>query len=435
MVAASKDKQPIASGNLGTSALIVLLAIYPLFGLALPGLLGAGAYLLGIVLIVFWFIAGRRWRNAGLGYSGVVWMFTGIWAIATFLLNVEEPDVLGAVNVLFFTATIVLTWMLSSAYKLAPQILTLLLALLSFHAIATIGSYFIPTFGDLLNDVLHEGRNSHGYRSGMTPNPSFNALYCALGTLLVVVKLMVGTGSRAAKRLLWTLLPLFGFALLLTAKRSHALFLLITILFVSLFVKAPRLWAKVTLGMAGGVLGLLSVSEFVPGLSYSLNRFLGTFETGDLYSATSGRTFLWETALEGWGEAPIAGHGWGAFYAEWPGADTVSYIAHNQILNSLYETGLVGTALFLTAATISLLHIGLAIRRLGNLSQDRGMALVAMSSFAIQVFMLSYASTGGELLSQPYTYGPYFLAVALGFAVTNHRQDIATWPSRSALVP
>jgi O-antigen ligase len=83
----------------------------------------------------------------------------------------------------------------------------------------------------------------------------------------------------------------------------------------------------------------------------ALPDFLQFFSRGDADFTLTGRTSIWAFALTRWQDSQLLGYGYGAF-GDFITTNLVfdSYVpphAHNAIIHSLFETGLVGTALLL----------------------------------------------------------------------------------------
>lgn len=407
-----------SSGMRGFQAsVVILIALYPIFGQILPTTLALVAYITGTILVLFWFIGNRGWTHYSMGLSGFLWL-----AFATYVLSnhILVNGVLSPV-VLVFVVTVFIMVMVSSAKLDTRLILTILIAMLLVHAIATLTFYVSPQLFDLTvgSRYFHDANIPVDYRSALTSNSGFNAMYCALGLILVATRLILDQVNLASRRVLIGQLIIFATALLLTAKRAHPLFAILVLLSVYFLARKSAKWLKLFAGSIVSLTILVWVSSRSEGLAISIDRFFQSFESDNLDDLTSGRTFLWAEALAGWQEAKLIGNGWGSFYVEWPNGRTVSVIAHNELLNILYEGGLVGLMLFSTPAIIALAAAFHGTITLIRVKPPRS-SLVAMGScLAIQGFLLIYGFTTGELLAKSYTFVPYLLSIGMAYSIRN----------------
>ncbi len=115
----------------------------------------------------------------------------------------------------------------------------------------------------------------------------------------------------------------------------------------------------------------------------------------------SGRANLWRAALNGWGDVPVHGMGFGAFKAEsndllleTPGVNFKAYalreggqFAHSAYLGTLAELGLIGLALFLFV----LMSVLLALKRaVGRASRSEN-AFVGAASRGLAISLIGFA--------------------------------------------
>lgn len=271
-------------------------------------------------------------------------------------------------------------------------------------------------------DVAH----ATGYQCGLSSHYSDNAFLMALGTILSAA--LAFGAEKDRRRWVVVLAILFAVGLVLTQKRAHLLFVAFAIvcLFANTGVRGKTL--KFLMALIVVFAAACMAATFIPGVSESFERLLGTFttlESGDLEETTTGRTYLWGAAISGWLQSPLLGNGWGTFLYTWPGGNQSIY-AHNELLQILHDTGVVGLALFLT---LTLSSLALA-RRCVKAVRAEGTGGILLSAsyfaFAFEVFVLTYSFTTGGLLQQPLIYMAWFFAVAISLAV---RYEIA-WAGR-----
>ena len=164
--------------------------------------------------------------------------------------------------------------------------------------------------------------------------------------------------------------------------------------------------------------------RMIPGVALSFERLTSTLESGDIAEITTGRTFLWEEAIRGWREHPMFGNGWGSYVYVWPGGNTSIY-AHNEILQMLHDTGVVGTGLFLCLAIGS---FALAVRNLKDMKRSAGTGhtyemCAACFALSFEFFCLIYSCTTGTLLQQPLVFIPYLMSVGMSTAIRSRISD------------
>lgn len=262
-------------------------------------------------------------------------------------------------------------------------------------------------------DIAH----ATGYQCGLSSHYSDNAFLMAMGTILSVA-FAFGAGKNGRR---WpvVLAILFAIGLVLTQKRAHLLFVAFAIvcLFANTGVRGKTLkflMMLIIVFMAAGVAAML-----IPGISESFERLLETFATlgsGNLEETTTGRIYLWGAAISGWLQSPLFGNGWGTFLYTWPGGNQSIY-AHNELLQILHDTGVVGLVFFLV---LTLSSLALAHRCVRTVRTERGGGILLSASyfaFAFEVFMLAYSFTTGGLLQQPLIYIAWFFSIAISLAV------------------
>ena len=144
---------------------------------------------------------------------------------------------------------------------------------------------------------------------------------------------------------------------------------------------------------------------------------MGTLSAADLEEASTGRTLLWDAALQDWQKNPWFGNGWGSFFFAWPGGRTTSILAHNELFQLLCEVGLLGAIAFVGVELSSFVTSFKVARRVMDMEEatdiDRDLVTFAC---AYQVFELVYGYSTGTLLQPSYVFVPYFLAIGIAFS-------------------
>ena len=293
-----------------------------------------------------------------------------------------------------------------------------IIMMLSVHLVATLMFYFIPdTYFPVKAMFFPDNRNAIGYQSGLTAHYSNNGLFMAAGFLLSI---SFALGKMGAKRKRWVALSLlFLFALVLTQKRAHLLFAIFALACTYSLSNFKGKVLKVSIAIIIACIISAVAIVYIPGVSASFERLVGLFGSEDIAETTSGRTFLWATAIADWQQSPIIGNGWGSFVYVWPGGN-LSIYAHNELLQLLNDVGIIGLAFFIIIAGASLGTAYSNMKLLCLCEGEDNSTLVTASyfSFMFEIFMLSYSCTTGSLLQAPIDFIPYFLAVAISVSIS-----------------
>lgn len=295
------------------------------------------------------------------------------------------------------------------------------LVILLVHLLATLSFYFFP---DLYLQTVKPlffslERNAIGYQSALTSHYSHNGLLMSFGLLLVISYGLNSTGKRRSIYLF--IAVLFFVGLLLTQKRAC---LIIAILTIGIVYSI--------LGSRGKVLRFLTfciilvcilfiASSTLPGISESIDRLMTTFASDDMAEATTGRTFLWTHAIQGWLNNPLFGSGWGTYAYVWPGGNVTIY-AHNELLQLLHDAGILGLLIFIILAILSLRIAYKNVIVIRDNHRDLPDCFSTASSFALSVelFCITYACTTGVLFQLSIVFIPYLLAIGISVSIRNY---------------
>lgn len=286
------------------------------------------------------------------------------------------------------------------------------IGVLLIFALATIACYVAPQLytGFIKPTFYSNVPMAMDYRSGLASHYSHNGTFCTIGLILASSMSFYGSESSSTKRFYGILALIFFIALVLTTKRAHLLCGIFAIGLVYLLSGNSHKYLK-AIGVT--VLVLLAVAilaPLVPGVEATIERLNSTFSSGTSFEDNvNNRTFLWNYALNGLSQAPLFGHGWTSYCYRWPDGFTITYMAHNELLNLLYETGFFGTALVLASCLTSFVLTFTTISRVVEGQQKAFLRL----SLCIQVFFLSYAFTSGALFTTIPDLITYFFAIAI----------------------
>lgn len=319
-----------------------------------------------------------------------------------------------------YVMSILIMLMCSRTTKwITTAVKTIIIMLLPF-AIGTIVLYFVPDLFDPVKRLLFpDSFFATGYQSGLTTHYSYNGTYNTVGFLISSGLFLFQKRSRKSNRLWLAIMVIFVFALMLIGKRQNIVFGAFAIFAVYAISGNRGKTFKIALALAA-LLAILELAiSYVPGIAASFDRLFDTFETTDVSESTNGRAFIWESAIRGWGDNPLFGHGWGIFSYQFSANNTV-HVAHNELLNLLYETGVIGAAATTFCALFSLVITWITFRS-SSRDESGGKDLPSYGaalgvSLLIQIYMILMGYTIGSLFSGPSSFMPYFFAVSITIA-------------------
>lgn len=205
-------------------------------------------------------------------------------------------------------------------------------------------------------------RNSTGYVTGLTREVSYAALFLFIGLLYsIFIK------KNRVISFVW-----LGI-LFLTGKKAQPIFAIIAICII-LYSQTKNLkkHLKILCGIIAGVFAIVVSFPVWKNISFleRLVTFIENIKNGsDIIGLTSGRTVIYERAIELWSQNKWFGIGWenfrniGAYgsseYTTWFN----HFDVHNCYLQILCETGIIGAAIFLSILIPTLIY---AIKILRN---------------------------------------------------------------------
>lgn len=172
-----------------------------------------------------------------------------------------------------------------------------------------------------------------------------------------IVFLLLALESRKHRYWLWSGFSLSSFLILMTGSKTALLLFLIVVILLPLY-KALR-WQDTKVIPLMIILFLVtgSIAVFVIGNWENILLALGRDAT------LSGRTGLWELALEKISERPWLGYGYQGFWQDGGGAEVLWKAegykpphAHNGFINITLDLGLVGLFLFLLTIAVNYLR-------------------------------------------------------------------------------
>ena len=247
-------------------------------------------------------------------------------------------------------------------------------------------------------EVLHE--LSIGNLAGLTDHYSRNAYYVVCGILVLISKIWTKTGLKFSFRKnikVWILVLFELITLLAIGKRGHLIFLLLTA-YVTFLIFQKTYSAKVINSLKAVVIVVIAVIiifGFIPQAQHTLERLILMSESDDI---STGRVSNYIIAFSLFKQNPIFGIGYGGFnQLTASGLTKYTYAGvHNDYIQFLCETGIVGFMLFIGLGIFSLIMSGLTLKRIVRNDEYIGSKIkcLAIWSFMFQFFVLAYSMTG-----------------------------------------
>ena len=253
-----------------------------------------------------------------------------------------------------------------------------------------------------------------GNMSGLTAHYSTNGMYMALAAIVGFCYVFTADDSvrriEKAGRYTWLIVSLI--ALLMTGKRAHLIFVLMSavICYFYYHVDKPkgRLFKMVAICAFGGFAFYIAYL-LMPNYFSAITRIIGKLDSDDV---SAGRLELWETAIAYFKQYPLVGIGFKQFIR------SVGLDVHNIYLQILCEMGILGAVVYYSVlfATFRKSFRNLVYARKNRLYDPKEIedGFLLAFSFMYQVFFLIYGLTGNPLYDVP-TFVPYYFS--LGIAV------------------
>lgn len=333
----------------------VLFFAYPLFRDILPmdDLFWALSMMAGLFICAYKFNIRME-----ITFASVCWLVLMALALGAFILIGPDKTVLPKRMGLFLLSMLMMITRDKDCGWIRPAILSCL-TLLSVHAFATILFNVAPSLYErLIAPIVHGSSVTViGPKAGLTSHYSYNGQFVAIGFLIsyVLYKTNPFSDERNGGRLRYGVLAIiFAVALLLTTKRAPLLICILAAILIE-YLMAPKGKAttiyKVLCVMFLAAIVLVAFGDQIPALSNVMDRLSVFFTTNSLEESTTGRTLLWDRAIQLWGESPIFGSGWGTYRYYWTnGYQGISSAAHNVFLQLLAEVGIIGLVIFMIPA-------------------------------------------------------------------------------------
>ena len=254
-----------------------------------------------------------------------------------------------------------------------------------------------------------------GYKSGLTTHYSTNGVLLTLG--------MLASFSMAItrKKRYYVLFGISLFALILTSKRAHLVFGVISCAVAFMIFNKNRGLNKILkyflLVLIFAIVWFIA-AQFIPELGETFVRLQNIEDEA--------RSSYWELCIEMFRTKPIFGNGWKSFtdnlYRTWMAISLLNrgntnQDAHNVYFQVLAEQGIIGEILFLIAIGISLYQsvrvMNNQTRVLSEINNVNDLILIRYS-LSMQLFFILYCLTGNPFFTSM-CYIPYFISLGCLF--------------------
>lgn len=405
--AGSAEGNEIASGRILFCSFI-LFFLYPFFRYILP------------MDDVFWalsvsaglFICAYKFNlKIMIPLASFFWLALAFLALSAFLLMGPDKTVLPKRMGLFLVSILIMVTRGKNCEWIRPAIMACL-TLLTFHAFATIVLNAAPSLYDgFIAPIVHGSSVTViGPKAGLTSHYSYNGQLVAIGLLIsyVLFKTSPLRGGKGTDRLRYGLLTLsFAVALLLTTKRTPLLICILAVILIEYLMaskgKTTTVFKVLLILFIAGVF-VVAFGDQIPVLSNVMNRLSAIFTTNTLEESTTGRTLLWDRAIQLWSDSPIFGFGWGTYRYYWTdGFQGVSSAAHNVFLQLLAEVGVVGFIIFMIPALSVFFGLTRSAHRLMREDYDcthdmcDSIYSAVIFAFVFQLYFFIYCFVGAPL--------------------------------------
>lgn len=343
--------------------------------------------------------------------ASVFWLAIAILALSAFVLMGPDKTVLPKRMGLFLVSILIMVTRSGDRKWIRPALLACLV-LLSFHAFATIILNAVPSLYERFIAPIIQGSSVTviGPKSGLTSHYSYNGQLVAIGFLISYIFYKtspLADGQRSDRVKYGILAIVFAIALLLTTKRAPLLICILIIILVEYLMvpkgKATTVY-KILCAMFLTGIFVVAFGDRIPALSNVIDRLSVFFTTSTLEESTTGRTLLWDRAIQLWIENPIFGSGWGTYRYYWTdGYQGVSIAAHNVFLQLLAEIGVAGFVIFMIPALFVLFGLAKSVycltkRESRNDGERYDLTDVSIIfAFVFQLYFFVYCFVGAPL--------------------------------------
>ncbi len=316
------------------------------------------------------------------GYSNIYMTYYLCALLSRFILkeNIYNAKIMLKISLFFSLVTSVVSWL----SLLVPSLYTEIIV------------PFINTSGQA--EVLEE--LSKGNLAGLTDHYSRNAYYVVAGILILLSSIWEKRGATFSfkeSKKEWFLILFELVTLLAIGKRGHLVFLLLSA-YIAFLLLQKTYSSKIINGLKAIVIVTFVafvIFKFVPAAQHTLERFISLSTSDDV---SNGRLENYKIAFNLFKQNYLFGIGYGGFTRlTASGLTQYTYAGvHNDYIQFLCETGIVGFIFFIGLGIWSLITSGLTLKQMVRTDKIKNCKLKGLAtwSFMFQLFVMLYSFTG-----------------------------------------
>lgn len=251
----------------------------------------------------------------------------------------------------------------------------------------------------------------NGAAAGLTRHYSYNGIYCATVMIFCFAPIVTSTVKSVNKKRMLCMSILSLFAVVLTQKRAHLLFGVLSIVMLYLFCGNYQTLNRIGKIIVWGVCAILVaglVSVFAPSIINLFERF----KMSEDLDISNGRYAAWRVGYDLFTESKLFGKGWFYFPVYYNRSEFPE--VHNIYIQFLCETGIIGTAV-LMCTMFGTLKVSMKALKLNRDLMDPEDRTIIVASIGFQLFIVMYGLTGCCMTD--ITVIAYLLSVAFGITI------------------
>lgn len=251
----------------------------------------------------------------------------------------------------------------------------------------------------------------NGAAAGLTRHYSYNGIYCVTVMILCAAPLIIKSVKNLKKKEYVLLSALSLFSVVLTQKRAHLLFGVLSIVLLYLFCGYYRTLNRIGKIIVWGIgitllIGIISI--FVP----SVANLFARFQVSDDTDISTGRYAAWAVGIQLFKENIFFGKGWFYFPVFYNRSEFPEI--HNIYIQFLCETGIVGTVILVCTMVGTLIMSMKILKQYRNSMHSEDRTVIAAST-GFEIFTLLYGLTGCCMTD--ITVIAYMVSVACGITI------------------
>lgn len=269
-------------------------------------------------------------------------------------------------------------------------------------------SYILPFLDSAQSESLATSHFKSGFNPGLTTHYSTNGMYLSIICIFFFARYLQQKSKKDCFLVLISLI-----ALLMTGKRGHAIFTIITFIIMFFIINKDKISKKVfnfSIISISAIIFLYAIASFIPQVTIVFERFMNNINNGT--DLLTGRGEFYDLALKLWNNNILLGNGWGSFSNYYQiylfSTFGVSYLdAHNVYIQLLCETGIIGATFIIGLMALIELKTLLILKKVSVENK-----IVIAFSFGYQLFFLLYCFSGNPLYD-PQCYVAYFMSIGI----------------------